>query len=748
MAKPTAYQAIMASLASPKRNSGTPFTMLTPQPQPQSQPSLTKATSSGQQNQRQQNNPPPSQAGSLFGGGGGAAAQGQTQTGQAGGLFGATQVAQPQQQTGGLFGNTQAAQPQATSLFGNTQAAQPQGNSLFGNTQGAQSPATGLFGNTQAPQAQSSSLFGNTNAQPSTSLFGNTNAQPSASSFGNTNAQPSTSLFGNTNAQPSTSLFGNSLAQPRPQQTGGMFASMNNNTSTSSLFGNPTNVPPTNNNTMGSNSLFGSLGQQSQPQSNMFGMSNQNQNQNQPNNNSSVFGMSAIAPQQLNASLLSASQYRASNLSAPFVGTLSMGQPGSQSAQQQSQQQQQQSGSTIGAVKVHTVDLRGTTRFADCHESLQEQFESVDTMIQKQERFCREIQAMLQKHEQDILCLPPSVQVVSGLAENVEMLLSRDAQGVQSAKAEASRQRKDFERAGRVAENLMLGAVGYAVPSSMVGYGNGGHGGGEAEEGFDTDLIGNYFAPMATALQGTLEGYAANLADIEGHLGVIEGSAVAQARRLAAKRAGVGSGGAVGGDETVRELAETLTGFEQSLLGVAGVFWGGWGGGSVGERVVGWLDGRGEEAGVATRALTKDRHCGLEYGEHCCDFNGDISGYCGVSTAASPQKPILHHPLLPAILRTQRLLNCSTKLLIPPTQRPNAPDSVHITFLEFSCASIQLGLAYKKNARIPRNNPIVAAPTSSARSLIPLLPAMYWTSMVVPIPASPAAKKMSGAVSP
>ncbi|KAK1807901.1 hypothetical protein LTR12_017740 [Friedmanniomyces endolithicus] len=549
----------MASLASPKRNSGTPFTMLTPQPQPQPQPSLTKATSSGQQNQRQQNNPPPSQAGSLFGGGGGAAAQGQTQTGQAGGLFGATQVAQPQQQTGGLFGNTQAAQPQATSLFGNTQAAQPQGNSLFGNTQGAQPPATGLFGNTQAPQAQSSSLFGNTNAQPSTSLFGNTNAQPSASSFGNTNAQPS------------TSLFGNSLAQPRPQQTGGMFASMNNNTSTSSLFGNPTNVPPTNNNTTGSNSLFGSLGQQSQPQSNMFGMSNQNQNQNQPNNNSSVFGMSAIAPQQLNASLLSASQYRASNLSAPFVGTLSMGQPGSQSAQQQSQQQQQQSGSTIGAVKVHAADLRGTTRFADCHESLQEQFESVDTMIQKQERFCREIQALLQKHEQDILCLPPSVQVVSGLAENVEMLLSRDAQGVQSAKAEASRQRKDFERAGRVAENLMLGAVGYAVPSSMVGYGNGGHGGGEAEEGFDTDLIGNYFAPMVTALQGTLEGYAANLADIEGHLGVIEGWAVAQARRLAAKRAGVGSGRAVGGDETVRELAETLTGFEQSLLGVAGV---------------------------------------------------------------------------------------------------------------------------------------------------------------------------------
>ncbi|KAK0900673.1 hypothetical protein LTR57_020517 [Friedmanniomyces endolithicus] len=565
----------MASLASPKRNSGTPFTMLTPQPQSQPQPSLTKATSSGQQNQRQQNNPPPSQAGSLFGGGGGAAAQGQTQTGQAGGLFGAIQVAQPQQQTGGLFGNTQAAQPQATSLFGNTQAAQPQGNSLFGNTQGAQPPATGLFGNTQAPQAQSSSLFGNTNAQPSTSLFGNTNAQPSASSFGNTNAQPSTSLFGNTNAQPSTSLFGNSLAQPRPQQTGGMFASMNNNTSTSSLFGNPTNVPPTNNNTTGSNSLFGSLGQQSQPQSNMFGMSNQNQNQNQPNNNSSVFGMSAIAPQQLNASLLSASQYRASNLSAPFVGTLSMGQPGSQSAQQQSQQQPQQSGSTIGAVKVHAADLRGTTRFADCHESLQEQFESVDTMIQRQERFCREIQALLQKHEQDILCLPPSVQVVSGLAENVEMLLSRDAQGVQSAKAEASRQRRDFERAGRVAENLMLGAVGYAVPSSMAGYGNGSHGGGlsgEGDEGFDTDLIGNYFAPMVTALQGTLEGYAANLADIEGHLGVIEGSAVAQARRLAAKRAGVGNGGgAVGGDETVRELAETLTGFEQSLLGVAGV---------------------------------------------------------------------------------------------------------------------------------------------------------------------------------
>ncbi|KAK0276431.1 hypothetical protein LTR91_019549 [Friedmanniomyces endolithicus] len=573
MSKPTAFQAIIASLASPKRNSGTPFTMLTPQPQPPpqppSQPSLTKATSSGQQNQRQQNNPPPSQAGSLFGGG--AAAQSQAQTGQAGGLFGATQAAaQPQQQTGGLFGNTQAAQPQATSLFGNSQAAQPPATGLFGNTQAPQAQSSSLFGNTNAQP--STSLFGNTNAQPSTSLFGNTNAQPSTSLFGNTNAQPSASSFGNTNAQPSTSLFGNSLAQPQPQQTGSMFANMNNNTSSSNLFGNSTTAPP-NNNTTGGSSLFGSLGQQSQPQSNMFGMSNQNQNQ--PTNNSSVFGMSAIAPQQLNASLLSASQYRASNLSAPFVGTLSMGQPGSQSTQSQQQQQQAGSsglGNTIGAVKIHTADLRGTTRFADCHESIQEQFESVDTMIQKQERFCREIQALLQKHEQDILCLPPSVQVISDLAENVETLLSRDAQSVQSAKAEASRQRRDFERAGRVAENLMLGAVGYAVPSSsMAGYGNGGHGGGEGEEGFDTDLIGNYFVPMVAALQVTLEGYAANLADIEGHLGVIEGSAVAQARRLAAKRAGVGSGGAVGGDETVRELAETLTGFEQSLLGVAGV---------------------------------------------------------------------------------------------------------------------------------------------------------------------------------
>jgi nucleoporin p58/p45 len=133
---------------------------------------------------------------------------------------------------------------------------------------------------------------------------------------------------------------------------------------------------------------------------------------------------------------------------------------------------------------------------------------------------------------------------------------------------------KDFQRCQRIVENLKL-PPGYQIPSAAYGsvYGNAprlarpAEAGAATEDAYDTDLIGNYFLPLTSDLAKQLEAYASNLAEIEAHMKVIEASAVSQAQRLAATRAGLGTPQQ---EDTVQELSDTLIGFEQSIKGVAG----------------------------------------------------------------------------------------------------------------------------------------------------------------------------------
>jgi nucleoporin p58/p45 len=78
-----------------------------------------------------------------------------------------------------------------------------------------------------------------------------------------------------------------------------------------------------------------------------------------------------------------------------------------------------------------------------------------------------------------------------------------------------------------------------------------------------------------------MSAYTSNLVEIEAHMRVIESSALAQAQQLAQRKSGAeqqggtgddgeGGFGSGGVDATVRELADTLRGFEASILGVAG----------------------------------------------------------------------------------------------------------------------------------------------------------------------------------
>lgn len=480
---------------------------------------------------QQQQNQAPSTAGGLFGN---TPAQPANQASGGGGLFGASQQSQPANQAsggGGLFGAPQQSQPQ-------------QSGGLFGSTNQQQQPSGGLFGSTNTQQQsqpqQSGGLFGNLNTQQ----------QNQSSNTG--------SLFGGNNApqpnQPSGlgGLFGGGAAtQQQPQNSGGLFGGANPQPKPSVFAGAGSGL--------GNSSTLGTG-------SNMFAKPAQ------PASAGNLFASTANAGQS-QPSLLGATQHSRLNQSAPF-GRLSMGQNAAPA-------------NTVGAVKIDLENMRPTTRFDDCVDDVKQQLEQIDKWIQDQERNCKLIEAFCPKHGEDVNSIAPDVEYVRSKADDADQALISDAQGVDAQRRNTDKDTKDLERCQRIVTNLNLPqAYQYSGSMSLGGMGALGsmYGSqqrpqqtatvpdGEDPSNYDMDLIGNYFAPMAGELQKTVDDYAKTLTEIESHMRVMESSAMAQAQQLAQQRSGMGGAGSQqSSEENVRELADTLRGFEQSILGVAGV---------------------------------------------------------------------------------------------------------------------------------------------------------------------------------
>ncbi|KAK3707470.1 hypothetical protein LTR37_012112 [Vermiconidia calcicola] len=466
--------------------------------------------SGSQQNTNQTSQAQQQQQGGLFGGGGA-----NTQTSQASrtdGLFGRIQTSQPQQQqqSTSLFGGgATTSQPQQSGgLFGSTATSQPQqGGGLLGNTTTSQPQQTSsLFGNTASNTQQQSNTGG-------TGLFGSTLNPPAKQQ--NTG---SSSLFGgSTTNQPTSSLFGGN--------TSNTAQSSNNN-----LFGG---------NTGGTSSLFGggttNTQQQQEPSTSLFGGSTNQQQQQQQQPSNSIFGLTATNPNsQPPTSLLNASQYRSSQL-GPFSGKLTLGQPSSQ---------QQQGGASTQQYDYQS--MKSTTRFADIKADVQSQLEAIDHMIAAQEKFAREIAAFIPKHGADVQTLAPDVAFVTEKTEAAETALALDAQRVANERKILEKDGKDGERIKRVVDNLRQPPQYHAHPSYTS----------TSNEDEDMDLIGNFFTPLASDLSKQLHACSSNLAEVEGHLGVMEASA--PGRR--------GNGGV----SSVGDLADVLGGFEGAILGAAG----------------------------------------------------------------------------------------------------------------------------------------------------------------------------------
>ena len=310
----------------------------------------------------------------------------------------------------------------------------------------------------------------------------------------------------------------------KPAGTGSMFGGAGG------LFGNSTAQQPQQ---PASNSLFGGLNQtQNQPQ--------QQQQQQQPNQ----------------ASLLGASRYNQSQYQPFVTGRLTMGQ-GQGGAPQPTAKP---------ATKLDWSNVRNTTRFNDLTDEAKRDIEQIDGLIAKQEEYCKMIEAFLPNHQTTLQTLGPDVRLITEKLDEVDQSLAVDAQGVQQDKNITEKDEIDIDRCIRIVDNLRMPAQYIYHPAANSGRQP------QApawDETYDVDLVGNFFQPLTQDMARLLATYSGNLTEIENHMGTIEQSAVAQAHQLGAQRSGLGGQRDVGAD-SVRQLADTLRGFEASILTAAG----------------------------------------------------------------------------------------------------------------------------------------------------------------------------------
>ena len=245
--------------------------------------------------------------------------------------------------------------------------------------------------------------------------------------------------------------------------------------------------------------------------------------------------------------MFGSSLFGGSTNNAPIAGSLTLGQ---------SQQQQ-----TVPGARIDISNLRPTTRFSDLHDDLKKTIENIDGFIKQQESYAAQCEALMPTHSGSVTSVGPDVELINSKVDTVELALENDGREINVAKDLVTSDIADLARCIRVIENLQLPSqfhYGQSVSASTRSR----HG----DDEYDVDLVG-YFGRQADTMQKTLNTFTSNLTEIESHLRVIEANTLQQSQQVAAQRSG--SGGANAND-SVRELADTLRGFENGILDAAG----------------------------------------------------------------------------------------------------------------------------------------------------------------------------------
>jgi nucleoporin p58/p45 len=237
---------------------------------------------------------------------------------------------------------------------------------------------------------------------------------------------------------------------------------------------------------------------------------------------------------------------------------------------------------TQPGVKIDLSNLRPTTRFSDLHDDLKKTIESIDSFIRQQESYASQCEGLVAGHKADVESIKPDVDLIQSNLETMELALENDGAAINNAKDLVQRDAADLIRVARMAENLGLPQQYHHHyyshnttnannttthrPSSSSAAST-----ATDDDHYDMNLVA-YFATQAQVMQTTLDTYTSHMAEIEAHLRVVESSTVHQAHQLAAQRAGGGNGGGNNNhtQDQVRELAETLRGFEGGILAAAG----------------------------------------------------------------------------------------------------------------------------------------------------------------------------------
>lgn len=188
----------------------------------------------------------------------------------------------------------------------------------------------------------------------------------------------------------------------------------------------------------------------------------------------------------------------------------------------------------------------------------------VDEFIQRQVKYATELQESIPARGAALETIPGDVDYLTQRVEIVEEALESDAQDIKKVKDDLATDQSDATRCFNAIENLKLPSqyhyTGLAAASMRAG------GGGDEEGmGSTSDLI-PYFEAKTKEVDGRLQKYAANLAEVEEHMSTVEASAVEQFEKLVYRR---GKPGEWSNDE-IKELVGTLVDFENAILRVAG----------------------------------------------------------------------------------------------------------------------------------------------------------------------------------
>jgi len=236
---------------------------------------------------------------------------------------------------------------------------------------------------------------------------------------------------------------------------------------------------------------------------------------------------------------------------------------------------------TIPGVKIDVSNIRGTTRFADLHDELQKQIETIDAFVQTQMHLQSECDSVQPKVESQSLYIPNDVDFVARKLDTMQHALENDAAAIDAVRKSVRADAADARLSFRAIDNLKLpqqyhytGLWNVPAVSRAAGPKLPGDGGGDGDDGGEgggagggTDLL-SYFSAQAEGMAGTLEGYRRSVQDIEAHLKGVETTTVQQMQQLAFTRGR--DGGQRSAEDQVRELAAVLREFENGIMAVAG----------------------------------------------------------------------------------------------------------------------------------------------------------------------------------